>query len=98
MQTVFNYNIKRLIIFAIQAIGIVVDIIALFFTENPPVCYTLLIIGTALFIIPLISSLVVLRCPSCHRCLYNEGIFFMDYCPYCGEKMYDDEYPKSKKK
>lgn len=94
----FNYNIKRLILIICEIVSTLILLIGLFFVDVPPVGYAFLFISVGLFILGQIYAFIFLRCPSCHKLLYPMfGKIFLDYCPYCGEKMYDDEYPKSKK-
>lgn len=93
-----NFNTKRMIIFIIQLVGVAVILLALTLTEYPPICYTIFFIGLGVFVIPFLLSFIILRCPSCRRWLYAEGIFFLNYCPHCGEELYENNFPRSKKK
>ena len=50
---------------------------------------TTLVIAVTALVIEMICGFLW-RCPHCHRMFPVKGTLFIQYCPYCGEYLFDD--------
>lgn len=76
-QTRKIYIIFLLLSILFLGIGVIIP--------NEVVLIILAVIGFICFFIAMIIAAIYWRCPSCRKSLPIQGIFGIEYCPYCAE-------------